>query len=124
MRGPAREPARALRRLVVAGQWRPAPADTEAAAVLDRLTAPPPVRRAAAARAMDRERRLRRVLRTVLHHLDADAVSPSAAALPAAVARAPPPWHGVPNPPVAAAPRYGPEWRAHRPRRVRPSTPV
>ncbi|MEV5383165.1 hypothetical protein [Streptomyces sp. NPDC052721] len=46
----ARESARAPR-LVAAGQWRPAPADAEAAvAVLGRLTAALPVRRAAAAR--------------------------------------------------------------------------
>jgi hypothetical protein len=44
--------------------------------------------------------------RTTLHHLDAGAVSPPAAALLAAVARAP--WHTTPNPPpAAAAPRYG-----------------
>ncbi|MET7434788.1 hypothetical protein ABZT16_38565 [Streptomyces flaveolus] len=106
----ARESTRALR-LVAAGQWRPTPADAEAAvAVLGRLTAPLPVRRAAAARtrATDRDRRLQRVLRTVLHRLDAGAVSPSAAALLAAVARALLPWHGVPNPPAAAAaPGYG-----------------
>lgn len=79
-------------------------------AALGRLTAPLPARRAAAARtrATDRDRRLQRVLRTALHHLDAGAVSPSAAALLAAVVRAPLPWHGVPNPPAAAAaPRYG-----------------
>ncbi|MFH9087914.1 hypothetical protein [Streptomyces sp. NPDC017673] len=105
-----RESARALR-LVAAGQWCPAHEDAGAAvAVPDRLTAPLPVRRAAAARtrAMDRDRRLQRVLRTVLHHLDAGAVSPPAAALPAAGARALMPWHGVPNPPAAAAaPRHG-----------------
>ncbi|ALO98340.1 hypothetical protein SHL15_7331 [Streptomyces hygroscopicus subsp. limoneus] len=105
-----RESARALR-LVAAGQWRPSPADAEAAvAVLGRLTAALPVRRGAAARtrATDRDRRLQLVLRTVVHHLDAGAVSPSAAALLAAVARALLPWHGVPNPPAAAAaPAYG-----------------
>ncbi|MEW2288412.1 hypothetical protein [Streptomyces sp. NPDC047841] len=67
------------------------------------LTAPPSVRRAAG-----RHRRLQRVLRTVLHRLGAGAVSRSAAAPLAAVARALPAWHGIPNPPVAAAaPRYG-----------------
>ncbi|MET9012818.1 hypothetical protein ABZX74_18140 [Streptomyces olivaceoviridis] len=74
---------------MAAGQWRPSPADAEAAvAVLGRLTAALPVRRGAAARtrATDQGRRLQRVLRTVLHHLDAGAVSPSAAALLAAVA--------------------------------------
>ncbi|CAM5593000.1 MULTISPECIES: hypothetical protein [Streptomyces] len=110
VRALGRESARALR-LVAAGQWRPAPADAEAAvAVLDRLTASLPVRRGAAARtrATDRDRRLQRILRTVLHHLDAGAVSRSAAAVLAAVARALLPWHGVPNPPAAAAaPAYG-----------------
>ncbi|MBW5485312.1 hypothetical protein, partial [Streptomyces bambusae] len=44
-----------------------------------------------------------------LHHLDACAVSPPAAAVLAAVARALLPWHAAPNPPAAAAaPRYGP----------------
>ncbi|MER7623795.1 hypothetical protein [Streptomyces sp. NPDC126503] len=57
---------------------------------------------------MDRDRRLQRILRTVVHHLDSGAVSPPAAALLAAVARAFLPWHGVPNPPpAAAAPSYG-----------------
>ncbi|MFI1766189.1 hypothetical protein ACH41H_29635 [Streptomyces sp. NPDC020800] len=57
---------------------------------------------------MDRDRRLQRLLRTTLHHLDAGAVTPPAAALLAAVARAFLPWHAAPNPPrAAAAPRYG-----------------
>ncbi|MES5825397.1 hypothetical protein [Streptomyces sp. RG80] len=103
--------ARQARRLLAAGQWRPAAADSEAAAaVLERLAAPLPARRAAAARtlATDRDRRLQRILRTTLHHLDAGAVSPPAAALLAAVARAFLPWHATPNPPgAAAAPRYG-----------------
>ncbi|TDF47859.1 hypothetical protein E2C00_18445 [Streptomyces sp. WAC05374] len=95
---------------VATGRWRPAPADAEAAAaVLARLTAPLPDRRGRAARqrAADRDRRLQRVLRTTLHHLDAGAVSPPAAALLAALARALLPWHAAPNPPpAAAAPRY------------------
>jgi hypothetical protein len=99
------------RLLLAAGEWRPAAADSEAAAaVLDRLAAPLPARRAATARtrATDRDRRLQRLLRTTLHHLDAGAVSPPAAALLAAVARAFLPWHATPNPPgAAAAPRYG-----------------
>ncbi|MFB7288774.1 hypothetical protein [Actinacidiphila glaucinigra] len=105
-----REAAQA-RRLLAAGEWRPAPADSEAAAaVLARLTAPLPARRGASAGtlATDRDRRLQRLLRTTLHHLDAGAVSPRAAALLAAVARAFLPWHATPNPPgAAAAPRYG-----------------
>ncbi|MEU0272612.1 hypothetical protein [Streptomyces sp. NPDC006307] len=105
-----REAGRA-RQLLAAGEWRPGAADAEvAAAVLARLTAPLPSRRGAAARraaAVDRDRRLQRVLRTALHHLDAGAVSPPAAALLAAVARALLPWHAHPNPPAAAAaPRY------------------
>ncbi|MFI9155875.1 hypothetical protein [Streptomyces sp. NPDC053367] len=114
------------RRLLAAGEWRPAAPDGEAAAaVLARLTAPLPTRRppthltspqlTSPARpskdltsTADRDRRLQRVLRTPLHHLDAGAVSPPAAALPAAVARAPLPWHSHPGPPAAAAaPRYG-----------------
>ncbi|MFE0651136.1 hypothetical protein ACFVZH_21360 [Streptomyces sp. NPDC059534] len=106
----AREAGRA-RQLLAAGEWRPAIADVDAAtAVLDRLVAPLPVRRSATAlaAATDRDRRLQRLLRTALHHLDAGAVSPPAAALLAAVARAFLPWHAVPNPPrAAAAPRYG-----------------
>lgn len=51
----------------------------------------------------DRDRRLQRLLRTTLHHLDADAVSPRATALLAAVARAFLPWRSFPNPPGAAA---------------------
>ncbi|HZF92560.1 hypothetical protein [Streptomyces sp.] len=106
----AREAVRA-RSLLDAGRWRPAPADAAAAgAVLTRLTAPLPRRRGASARmrATDRDRRLQRVLRTTLHHLDAGAVSPAAAALLAAVARAFLPWHGHPTPPAAAAAaRYG-----------------
>ncbi|QES04644.1 hypothetical protein DEJ44_02825 [Streptomyces venezuelae] len=105
-----REAGRA-RQLLAAGEWRPAAADSEAAArVLARLTAPLPTRRSATARtsATDRDRRLQRILRTTLHHLDAGAVSPPAAALLAAVARAFLPWHATPNPPgAAAAPRYG-----------------
>ncbi len=106
-----REAGRA-RQLLAEGEWRPAAADSEAAAaVLARLAAPLPARRAAPARtlATDRDRRLQRLLRTTLHHLDAGAVSPPAAALLAAVARAFLPWHASPNPPsAAAAPRYGP----------------
>ncbi|MFF7641353.1 hypothetical protein [Streptomyces canus] len=105
-----REAGRA-RQLLAAGEWRPAAADSEAAArVLARLTAPLPTRRAATTRtlATDRDRRLQRILRTTLHHLDAGTVSPPAAALLAAVARAFLPWHTTPNPPrAAAAPRYG-----------------
>lgn len=105
-----REAGRA-RQFLAAGRWRPAAADREAAArVLARLAAPLPSRRAAAPRvvATDRDRRLQRILRTTVHHLDAGAVSPPAAALLAAVARALLPWYGVPNPPpAAAAPRYG-----------------
>lgn len=99
------------RQLLAAGEWRPAAADSQAAAaVLDRLAAPLPARRAATARtpATDRDRRLQRLLRTVLHHLDAGTVSRPAAALLAAVARAFLPWYATPNPPgAAAAPRYG-----------------
>lgn len=106
----ARESGRA-RRLLAAGQWRPARADAEAAAaVLARLAAPLPARRPATARvrAADRDRRLQRILRTALHHLDAGAVSPPAAVLPAGVARALLPWYAVPSPSAAAAaPRYG-----------------
>ncbi|NNN29408.1 hypothetical protein HLK59_03370 [Streptomyces sp. S3(2020)] len=105
-----REAGQARLRLA-AGEWRPAAADSEAAAaVLDRLAAPLPARRATTARelATDRDRRLQRLLRTTLHHLDAGAVSPPMAALLAAVARAFLPWHATPNPPGAgAAPRYG-----------------
>jgi len=107
----AREAGQA-RRLLAAGEWRPAPAGSAAAAaVLDRLAASLPARRQATARtrATDRDRRLQRVPRTTLHHLDAGAVSPRAAALLAAVARAFLPWYATPNPPVAAAaPGYGP----------------
>ncbi|MFI1802307.1 hypothetical protein ACH415_01635 [Streptomyces californicus] len=92
------------------GVWRPDAADAEAAArVLARLTAPLPRRGAAwaRARAVDRDRRLQRIWRSAVHHLDAGAVSPPAAALLAAVARAYAPWCGTPNPPpAAAAPRY------------------
>ncbi|MEU3881614.1 hypothetical protein [Streptomyces californicus] len=92
------------------GAWRPDAADAEAAArVLARLTAPLPRRGAAwaRARAVDRDRRLQRIWRSAVHHLDAGAVSPPAAALLAAVARAYAPWYGTPNPPpAAAAPRY------------------
>ncbi|WP_328722591.1 hypothetical protein OHT52_25915 [Streptomyces sp. NBC_00247] len=99
-------------RLLAANEWRLSPADAEAArAVLARLTAPLPAQRGTAARssATDRDRRLQRALRTTVHHLDAGAVSPSAAALLAAVARALLPWHAAPNPlPSAAAPRYPP----------------
>lgn len=104
-----REAVRA-RLLLAAGEWRPAPADSEAAAaVLGRLSAPLPARRGASARTLtaDRDRRLQRLLRTTIHHLDAGAVSPCAAALLAAVARAFLPWHAAPNPPgAAAAPGY------------------
>jgi hypothetical protein len=78
--------------------------------VLARLTAPLPIRRSATPRttATDRDRRLQRILRTTLHHLDAGMVSPPATALLAAVARALLPWHAHPNAPAAAAaPRYG-----------------
>ncbi|MEU3416910.1 AAA family ATPase, partial [Streptomyces sp. NPDC006658] len=106
----ARESDR-TRRLLAADEWRLDAADAEAArAVLARLTAPLPARPRAAvrARATDRDRRLQRALRTTVHHLDAGAVGPPAAALLAAVARALLPWHGAPNPPpAAAAPRYG-----------------
>ncbi|MBT2395034.1 hypothetical protein [Streptomyces sp. ISL-100] len=105
-----RESGRA-RQLLTSGEWRPASSDAEAAAaVLARLTAPLPTQRATTARtpATDRDRRLQRILRTTLHHLDAGAVSPPTAALLAAVARALLPWHANPNPPAAAAaPRYG-----------------
>ncbi|MEW2621351.1 hypothetical protein [Streptomyces sp. NPDC048106] len=105
-----RESARA-RHLLAAGQWHPAPPDTEAAtAVLTRLTAPPPAQRTTSAQtvATHRDRRLQRILRTTLHHLDAGAVSPPATALLAAVARALLPWHTHPNrPAAAAAPAYG-----------------
>jgi hypothetical protein len=101
------------RQFLAAGEWRLSAADAEAAsAVLARLTAPLPTRRGGTAArtqaATDRDRRLQRILRTTVHHLDAGAVSPPAAALLAAVARALLPWHAAPNPPVAAAaPRYG-----------------
>ncbi|MEW1632893.1 hypothetical protein AB0469_02340 [Streptomyces sp. NPDC093801] len=105
-----RESARA-RELLDGGRWRLDPADAGAVAdVLERVGAPLPRRRGAAAglRAGDRDRRLQRVERAAVHHLDAGAVSPAAAALMAAVARALLPWHGAPNPPpAAAAPRYG-----------------
>ncbi|SES41210.1 hypothetical protein SAMN04487983_105039 [Streptomyces sp. yr375] len=114
-----RESGRA-RQLLAAGEWCPAAADSEAAAaVLDRLAASLPTRRPATARtsATDRDRRLQRLLRTTLHHLDAGTVSPPAAALLAGVARAFLPWHATPNPPgAAAAPRYGtPEGAADTP---------
>ncbi|MFE7620759.1 hypothetical protein [Streptomyces sp. NPDC057496] len=99
------------RRLLAENRWRLSPADAEAVrAVLARLTAPLPAGRDAAARGKGRthrDRRLQRILRTTVHHLDAGAVSPSAAALLAALARALLPWHGFPSPPAAAAaPRY------------------
>lgn len=104
-----RESGRA-RQLLAAGEWRPAAADTDAAAkVLARLIAPLPARGAGSARerarerAVDRDRRLQRIWRTAVHHLDAGAVSPPAAALLAAVARAFLPWFATPNPPAAAA---------------------
>ncbi|MEU7005575.1 hypothetical protein [Streptomyces sp. NPDC046332] len=99
------------RQLLAAGEWRLSPADAEAAArVLARLTAPLPTRHGEAARtrATDRDRRLQRIFRTAVHHLDAGAVSPPLAALVAAVARALSAWQASPNPPpAAAAPRYG-----------------
>ncbi|UFR06710.1 hypothetical protein KBP30_38495 [Streptomyces sp. Go40/10] len=111
--GPLPLPARALaresgraREFLAAGEWRLSPADARAvAAVLARLSAPLPARRGPAEkiRATDRDRRLQRVLRAAVHHLDAGAVSPPAAALLAAVARALLPWHDAPNPPKAAA---------------------
>ncbi|WP_030868111.1 hypothetical protein [Streptomyces sp. NRRL S-37] len=105
-----RESARA-RHLLAAGEWRLSPADAEAVrAVLARLTAPLPTRRGTAVRARttDRDRRLQRILRTAVRHLDAGTVGPPAAALLAAVARALLPWHAAPNPPpAAAAPQYG-----------------
>lgn len=100
-----RESSRA-RLFLTAGGWRPTDADTAAAGrVLARLTAPLPARGASAARARatDRDRRLQRIWRTTVHHLDAGAVSTSAAALLAAVARAFLPWYAAPNPPAAAA---------------------
>lgn len=108
VRALTRESIRA-RQLLAAGEWRPGAEDTDAAAkVLARLNAPLPTRGAgsARARAMDRDRRLQRIWRTAVHHLDAGAVSPPAAALLAAVARALLPWFAAPNPPAAAAPRY------------------
>ncbi|MET8968462.1 hypothetical protein [Streptomyces hydrogenans] len=91
-------------------RWRPGPADSDAAAaVRARLAAPLPARPDADAR----DRRLQRLLRTVLYHLDGGAVSPPAAALLAAMARAFLPWHAWPNPPVAAAaPTYATPVRA------------
>lgn len=104
-----RESARA-RQLLAAGAWRPTDMDAEAAArVLARLNAPLPARAAGSvrARATDRDRRLQRIWRTTVHHLDAGAVSAPAAALLAAVARALVPWYATPNPPpAAAAPHY------------------
>lgn len=104
-----RESSRA-RQFLTAGGWRPIDADADAAArVLARLTAPLPARGAGSARtrATDRDRRLQRIWRTTVHHLDAGAVSASAAALLASVARALLPWYAAPNPPAAAAaPRY------------------
>ncbi|MET8825541.1 hypothetical protein ABZX40_31895 [Streptomyces sp. NPDC004610] len=97
------------RRLLAAGEWRPAEADADAAAaVRTRLTARLPIRAQTSTLATtDRDRRLQRVLRTTLHHLDAGALSPPTTALLAAVARAFRPWHAFPNPPrAAAAPRY------------------
>ncbi|GGX63161.1 hypothetical protein [Streptomyces fructofermentans] len=119
-----RESARA-ERLLATGGWLPAPADAEAATrVLARLTAPLPVRRTASerTRTADRDRRLQRVLRSAVHHLDAGAVGAPTAALLAAVARALLPWHAAPNPPAAAAaPRYDtppkPNGAAHAPGR-------
>ncbi|MCX5008841.1 hypothetical protein OHB05_40670 [Streptomyces sp. NBC_00638] len=106
----ARESGRAWQ-FLAAGEWRPASSDAEAAAAVRAcLTAPLPTGRATTARAQAtrRDRRLQRIVRTTLHHLDAGAVSPPAAALLAAVARALLPWHAHPNPPAAAAaPRYG-----------------
>ncbi|MFD7705401.1 hypothetical protein [Streptomyces caelestis] len=105
-----RESVRA-RRLLAADEWRLSPADAEAVrAVLTRLAAPLPTRRSTAARtrATDRDRRLQRILRTTVHHLDTGTVSPPATALLAAVARALLPWYTAPNPPrAAAAPQYG-----------------
>lgn len=104
-----RESGRA-RQLLAAGEWRPAAEDTDAAAkVLARLAAPLPARGAGSARtrAVDRDRRLQRIWRTAVHHLDAGAVSPPTAALLASIARAFLPWCATPNPPAAAAaPRY------------------
>ncbi|MFF8715114.1 hypothetical protein ACF07T_27280 [Streptomyces sp. NPDC015184] len=99
------------RRLLAEDRWRLSPPDAEAVrAVLARLTAPLPVGRGAVALGQEeahRDRRLQRILRTTVHHLDAGAVSPPVAALLAALARALLPWHGFPNPPAAAAaPRY------------------
>ncbi|MFF7208938.1 hypothetical protein ACFZAU_00200 [Streptomyces sp. NPDC008238] len=97
-------------RFLAGGEWRPTDADADAAAgVLARLTAPLPVRGAAGARARaeDRDRRLQRIWRSAVHHLDAGAVSPQATALLAAVARVYLPWYASPTPPTAAAaPRY------------------
>lgn len=109
VRALTRESDRA-RQLLAAGEWRPAAEDADAMAkVLARLTAPLPARRAgsARARAVDRDRRLQRIWRSAVHHLDAGAVSPPSCALLAAVARALLPWYAAPNPPAAAAaPRY------------------
>lgn len=69
----ARESGRA-RRLLAAQQWHPAPADGHAAAtVLARHTAPLPTRKHSSeqTRITDRNRRLQRILRSALHHLDA-----------------------------------------------------
>ncbi len=79
------------RQHLASDEWRLSSPDAEAvAAVLARLTAPLPARRGTAERirATDRDRRLQRILRTAVHHLDAGAVSPPAAALLPAVARA------------------------------------
>ncbi|MEV7283393.1 hypothetical protein AB0O01_02280 [Streptomyces sp. NPDC093252] len=99
----------AARRLLASGEWRPAESDADAAAgVRTRLTARLPDRAGTSVlAATDRDRRLQRILRTTLHHLDGGALSPPATALLAAVARAFRPWHPFPNPPrAAAAPRY------------------
>ncbi|TXS59264.1 hypothetical protein EAO76_42665, partial [Streptomyces sp. sk2.1] len=67
------------RRLLAEDRWRLSPPDAEAVrAVLARLTAPLPVGRGAVARGQEevhRDRRIQRILRTTVHHLDAGAVS-------------------------------------------------
>ncbi|MGW7345940.1 hypothetical protein [Streptomyces sp. NPDC054854] len=119
VRALARESALAAQ-FLAADRWRPTVADTVAATrTLARVGAPLPTRRVGAARQRteDRNRRLQRIWRTAVHHLDAGAVSPAMAALLAAVARAFLPWYAVPTPPpAAAAPRYPmPDGLAHPP---------
>ncbi|MFF3982216.1 hypothetical protein [Streptomyces sp. NPDC001828] len=110
IRALVRESERA-RRLLTAGDWQPAAADNEAMAkIFARLAAPLPARGSgnARTRAEDRDRRLQRIWRSAVHHLDAGAVSSPAAALLAAVARAFLPWYATPNPRAAAAAAHYP----------------